>query len=207
MSQLSNQLEWSLREFERELESVRNSIFEWLNNDPLTGNVNLDHSQATRSTCEAILNSIGAVVGFLEIIKNPEDHDEDSLEAVVSHFEERRADNQQEINPGERDSVPPTESMTSLVRGIETATGVLTSVLEAGVRELLSLSWFSAYDTVLVQQDVDFHLRLIKQQFVALKVLVVDLIDPRFLDLAQHLAQIESHVKSLKQGMSITAER
>ncbi len=207
MDEIMRRFDDGLRGFADELGSVIQSILAWLKNDTTATAVRSADRRATEHTCKAMKDSVKLVLGYLEIIRNPGDHDYDSLQAVVDELNERQYERDAAMDGEARDPVSVEQSLRDLLEVMQNASGVIEGILEAGVANLLELTWFEDTDTNTVREDFELHSREIREQFDLLRLLVIDLIDPKYQDLMPVVARMEDDVKELKSRMASAVRR
>ncbi len=207
MKEIIRRLDGSLRVLAGALGSIRHCILAWLEKDASRAGLSLADGLATERACEAMKRSIRAVIGFVCVFRNPDHYDGRELQSVFREFE-RRGVRVPELTGDEAGDRPsPHESLADLLQVIERALGLIEGVFEVGVGTLLGRINFTDLDITNASEDLDLHSRMVRHQLGVLRLIVVDLIDPKHRDLVPVVARIESHLTELKSRMTIAANQ
>jgi hypothetical protein len=205
MIESTKELHRSFIGFVHELTEFHHSLRAWL--DGSKESIHAIDKRSTAHACNAVRNSIVAVRGFLGTLENPEDHDYQSLQAIVDTFSERDSDYDDHMEKN-GDQMTVTEVLTDLTTFIESTYAAMERILEDETwKDRAFLSWLTGDDLHMIHQDIGFHLGLISRQFEILRLLVVELVDPQYLEIAIIAAKIEDSLKELKSKTAISVKR
>jgi hypothetical protein len=198
-----HQLEFRLSDFAKKIDGIGMSVSEWLDQEAIRGNLPHVDEWTTAHACKALASSTGLISGYVEILLDPKSHDEEDLEALVDAHRSSEWQLEKDFGIRPKEVASAAHSLQTLTDNIVQANTTIRRFLKSPGNKNISWGWVQEDDLWKITEDVPYMQNLIEEQFILLRGLIVDRLDPKFRDMAVLVSRIEELTKELRSKMAI----